>query len=105
MLSLAQRMLKDLGSEDQPLMEAGLDSLGAVELRASLASAFSLGLPATLTFDYPSVAAMASYIHQAQANQPSTTASLVSYMQQSSFLSGYLLGPSVSASCFCIVYA
>ena len=43
-------------------MEAGLDSLGAVELRNALASRFSLELPATLTFDYPSISALAGYL-------------------------------------------
>ena len=43
-------------------MEAGLDSLGAVELRTQLADAFSLDMPATLTFDYPSIAALAGFI-------------------------------------------
>ncbi len=48
---------------DQPLMEAGLDSLGAVELRTSLAERFGLDLPATLTFDYPTVAALSAFIN------------------------------------------
>ena len=43
-------------------MEAGLDSLGAVDLRNALVARFGLELPATATFDFPTIAAMAQYI-------------------------------------------
>ena len=49
-------------------MEAGLDSLGAVELRNSIQARFGLELPATVTFDYPTAATLASYI--ASQKQP-----------------------------------
>ena len=43
-------------------MEAGLDSLGAVELRNAISDHFSLDVPAILTFDYPSIASMAAFL-------------------------------------------
>jgi len=46
----------------QPLMEAGLDSLGAVELRNALAARFGVELPATVTLDHPTIDALAAYI-------------------------------------------
>ena len=48
---------------DDPLMSAGLDSLGSVELANVLARRFSLQLPGTLIFDYPTVKAIAAYLH------------------------------------------
>ena len=46
----------------QPLMEAGLDSLGAVELRNALQSRFGVQLPATVVIDYPSVDALNAFV-------------------------------------------
>ena len=43
-------------------MEAGLDSLGSVELRNSISSAFDIELPSTFAFDYPTIAAMTAFI-------------------------------------------
>lgn len=47
---------------DEPLMAAGIDSLGAVELRNSLESSLGLQLPGTLVFDFPTVTAVATHV-------------------------------------------
>jgi acyl transferase domain-containing protein/acyl carrier protein len=47
---------------EEPLMDAGLDSLGAVELRNGLSKSVGMELPGTLMFDYPSVGALAGYL-------------------------------------------
>lgn len=47
---------------DAPLMEAGLDSLGSVELRNAISSAFKVDLPATVTFDHPTPRQLAKYV-------------------------------------------
>ena len=51
----------DVGAQE-PLMAAGLDSLGAVELRNAVSSSVGMQLPGTLIFDYPSVSAIASFV-------------------------------------------
>lgn len=67
--NVTEKMLGHSIGTHQPLMEIGLDSLGAVELRTTLQAAFAVDLPATLTFDYPTIAALAKFI----ASQLSTT--------------------------------
>ena len=56
-------------SAEAPLMSAGLDSLGAVELRKELALLTGLDLPATLVFDYPSAESITDLIASQMAAQ------------------------------------
>lgn len=48
----------------QPLMAAGLDSLGAVELTSSLEARLGLQLPRTLVFDYPTLSTLTAHLTQ-----------------------------------------
>jgi hypothetical protein len=60
---------------DAPLMDCGLDSLGAVEFRSSLEAHLSVQLPPTLVFDYPSLSAIVGYLDDTlAAQQPATAA-------------------------------
>jgi hypothetical protein len=59
-------------------MEAGLDSLGATELQASLGAAFGLQLPATATIDHPTSAALAAYIGALLGDTPASQRALPS---------------------------
>jgi acyl transferase domain-containing protein/SAM-dependent methyltransferase len=58
---------------EQPLLALGFDSLMAVELRNVLRQGLELprNLPATLVFDYPSIAAIAAFLEQHLFDVPS----------------------------------
>ena len=56
----------------QYIVQAGIDSLAAVELRNSIASKFAITLPATLIFDYPTLSGMAAFVFESMGGQQST---------------------------------
>ncbi len=52
----------------EPLTAAGLDSLGAVELRNSLEGELGMSLPATLLFDYPTAKDVVGFLQASVAS-------------------------------------
>lgn len=55
LLAIAEQVIGEPISPEQALMTAGLDSLGAVELRSAVAQHFHVSVPATLAFDFPTL--------------------------------------------------
>ena len=68
-LEMVRRTAGGAVDADAPLMEAGVDSLGAVELRNQLQAAVGEGvaLPSTLAFDHPTVRQLAAALAPTRA--------------------------------------
>lgn len=58
-----------------PLMEAGLDSLGAIRLRSALATKFGMELSPTVIFDYPTIYSLTQHLIACSMTQVSVNAS------------------------------
>ena len=78
-MQVAQELLGNHASTDAPLMEAGLDSLGAVEFRSRLSSQLGgMKLPETLIFDFPTLRQVEVHVaallvtanHKSEGNRP-----------------------------------
>ena len=70
-----QRLLgdgeQDFIDDDTPLMEMGMDSLGATELVRDLSGRFELQLPPTLLFNYSTVEALSTHVYGKVGNATS----------------------------------
>ena len=71
-LSLVRQTAGGVVDADAPLMEAGVDSLGAVELRTQLQKLVggSSQLPSTLIFDFPTARSLVQFL---SPSKPSTS--------------------------------
>ena len=58
----AANVVGDVLQDEEPFMDVGMDSLGAIEFRHSLRITLGLKVPTTVSFDYPTVAAVASLL-------------------------------------------
>ena len=65
-------ILEVVGTEinrELPLMEAGLTSLGALQLGRALQGRLSVDVPATLVFDHPSLNSITSLVIESSSNE------------------------------------
>ena len=59
---IASEVIGTTVSADAPLMEAGLDSIGAAELQNKMSEHLDMELPPTLLFDHPTLQSVANFL-------------------------------------------
>lgn len=64
---------------NQPLMDAGLDSLGAVELATALSQRFGVTVHSTLVFDYPTAEAVSKHLFKELETVPAESADILDH--------------------------
>ena len=108
-LEVAHAVRLVIGTDIDPsasLMEAGLDSLGAVELRNYLSEAMQVDLPATLIFDFPSVDAIITYLLEVATTVQQQASAMPSPLCPTALLPNQQLGllALTGQSIRCMVY-
>jgi NAD(P)-dependent dehydrogenase (short-subunit alcohol dehydrogenase family) len=93
-LEMVKRTAGGTVDADAPLMEAGVDSLGSVELRNQLSSAAGAGasLPSTLVFDHPTARQLASLLAPKQEASAASTANAPVCMAYGKAIDGAAMG-------------
>ena len=87
-------------SPQQPLMEAGLDSLAATEMYNAISATFTgHELPATFVFDYPTIDAMVQYLNTKHGDASSSSSTLVAVAFQDGPVDGNFGSEIVGMSC------
>lgn len=59
---VAEDVIGEQISDEQVLLEVGMDSLGAVEFRNKLSEKLNIQLPSSILFDYPNILSLVSYL-------------------------------------------
>jgi acyl transferase domain-containing protein/NADPH:quinone reductase-like Zn-dependent oxidoreductase len=95
-LSLIEEIAGQTVSVDAPLMEAGIDSLGAVELRNQLQNAVGADVPSTLMFDHPTARELAAHLREDVSSETFCSASFTTRPLPSAASEVAIVGSSVS---------
>jgi len=104
-----QGMVQELLGRDvdpeEPLMEAGLDSMSAVELHSGVQQTMGVELPATLMFDYPTIASAAGMISDEVGTSVNSEFDVPTLPQASQRSRRELYSTDAKVVIFCLAYA